>query len=145
MSTANLKQAAHYLIDQLPEEATWDDVVYEMVTRREIEAGLADSEAHRTTPAEDVQIEFGLKALRFTGRTTPRHALDSSMPTSPKTRRWLPVRSSSGRSIAPSRSASFLTRDAKSPNTSARTCAKYWSALIASSTASARSASTSSP
>ncbi len=62
MSNANLKQAAHELIDKLPENATWDDVVYEMVTRREIELGLDDSEANRTTSAEDVAKEFGLKA-----------------------------------------------------------------------------------
>lgn len=60
MPTANLKQAAHELIDQLPDNASWDDVVYEMVTRREIELGLADSEAHRTTPVEDIAKEFGL-------------------------------------------------------------------------------------
>ena len=62
MANANLKQAAHQLIDKLPDDATWDDVVYEMVTRREIELGLADSDANRTTPAEDVIKEFGLKA-----------------------------------------------------------------------------------
>jgi len=62
MAKANLKQAAHQLIDKLPENATWDDVVYEMVTRREIELGLADSEANRTTPVEDVAKEFDLKA-----------------------------------------------------------------------------------
>jgi len=62
MAKANLKQAAHQLIDKLPENATWDDVVYEMVTRREIELGLADSEANCTTPVEDVAKEFDLKA-----------------------------------------------------------------------------------
>jgi len=62
MPSANLKQTAHELIDKLPENATWDDVVYEMVTRREIEQGLADSEANRTTPVEDIAKEFGLKA-----------------------------------------------------------------------------------
>ncbi|HLQ24757.1 MAG TPA: hypothetical protein VK138_02640 [Acidiferrobacterales bacterium] len=62
MPSANLKQTAHELIDKLPENATWDDVVYEMVTRREIEKGLADSEANRTTPVEDIAKEFGLKA-----------------------------------------------------------------------------------
>ena len=62
MPTANLKQAAHELIDKLPDNASWDDVVYEMVTRREIELGLADSEASRTTPVEDVAKEFGLPA-----------------------------------------------------------------------------------
>ncbi len=62
MANTNPKQAAHQLIDKLPDDATWDDVVYEMVTRREIELGLADSDANRTTPAEDVIKEFGLKA-----------------------------------------------------------------------------------
>lgn len=62
MANANLKQVAHQLIDKLPDDATWDDVVYEMVARREIELGLADSDANRATPAEDVIKEFGLKA-----------------------------------------------------------------------------------
>lgn len=62
MANANLKQAAHQLIDKLPDDATWDDVVYEMVARREIELGLADSDANRTTPVEDVIKEFGFKA-----------------------------------------------------------------------------------
>ena len=59
-ATSNLKKAARELIDKLPDSATWDDVVYELAIRREIEAGLADSEANRTTPAEDVAKEFGL-------------------------------------------------------------------------------------
>ncbi len=62
VSNANLKQAAHDLIDKLPENATWDDVVYEMVAHREIERGLDDSDAQRITSAEDVAKEFGLKA-----------------------------------------------------------------------------------
>lgn len=62
MPSSNLKQTAHQLIDKLPENATWDDVVYEMVVRREIELGLADSESNHTTPVEDVAKEFGLKA-----------------------------------------------------------------------------------
>ena len=62
MPNANIKQQAHELIDQLPDNATWRDVVYEMVVRREIELGLADSDANRTTPAEDVLKEFGFNA-----------------------------------------------------------------------------------
>jgi hypothetical protein len=62
MAGANLKKTAHELIDHLPENATWDDVVYEVVTRREIELGLADSDANRTTPVEDVIKEFGIDA-----------------------------------------------------------------------------------
>ncbi len=61
MTTPNLKATARELIDNLPDDATWDDAIYVMVARREIEAGLADSEANRTTPVEDVAKEFGLK------------------------------------------------------------------------------------
>ena len=55
-----IKQAARQLIDQLPENATWNDVVYEMVVRQEIEKGLEDSKAGRTTPVEEVMKEFGV-------------------------------------------------------------------------------------
>jgi len=60
-SSQTIKQAAHQLIDQLPENATWKDVVYEMVVRQEIEKGLEDSDAGRTTPVEEVMKEFGIQ------------------------------------------------------------------------------------
>jgi len=60
MQSADIKQAAHQLIDQLPEGSTWNDAIYEMVVRREVEQGLEDSEAGRTTTVEDVRKEFGL-------------------------------------------------------------------------------------
>ncbi|MHB8453995.1 MAG: hypothetical protein ACYDDO_04700 [Acidiferrobacterales bacterium] len=62
MPAANLKQIAHELIDRLPEGASWDDVVDEMIARREIELGLTNSEANRSMSVEDVAKEFGLKA-----------------------------------------------------------------------------------
>lgn len=62
MQTAgDIKQAAHQTIDQLPTDATWDDVLYSLVERREIELGLADSAAGRTTPVETVMKEFGIE------------------------------------------------------------------------------------
>ncbi len=57
----NIKESLHKLADQLPEDATWDDVLYTIVEGREIQAGLADSAAGRTTPVEDVMKEFGIK------------------------------------------------------------------------------------
>jgi len=62
MSTpaVTIKQTVHQLVDQLPETATWDDVLYEMVVRRDIEKGLADSEANRIIPVEEVMKEFGI-------------------------------------------------------------------------------------
>jgi hypothetical protein len=60
MPIADIKETAHQLIDQLPKGSTWNDAIYEMVVRREIEQGLEDSEAGRTTSVADVRKEFGL-------------------------------------------------------------------------------------
>jgi predicted transcriptional regulator len=57
----DIKQTAHHIIDQLPKGATWDDVLYHFVEHREIELGLADSEAGKTTSVEDVMKEFDIK------------------------------------------------------------------------------------
>jgi len=60
MPTTNIKQEAHRLIEQLPENATWDDLMYEIYVRQTIEAGLADSEAGRTLDVKEVRAKFGL-------------------------------------------------------------------------------------
>ena len=60
MQIADIKNIAHQLIDQLPEGSTWNDAIYEMVVRREIDLGLEDSDAGRTTSVDDVRKEFGL-------------------------------------------------------------------------------------
>jgi hypothetical protein len=48
MPSTNVKQEARRLVDNLPENATWDDVMYEIYVRQASEAGLADSDAGRT-------------------------------------------------------------------------------------------------
>jgi predicted transcriptional regulator len=60
MPTTNIKQEAHRLIEQLPETATWDDLMYEIYVRQAVEAGLADSEAGRTLDVKEVRAKFGL-------------------------------------------------------------------------------------
>ena len=60
MPTTNIKQEAHRLIEQLPETATWDDLMYQIYVRQAIEAGLADSEAGRTLDVQEVRAKFGL-------------------------------------------------------------------------------------
>ena len=60
MTTTAFKDQAHKLVDRLPETADWDELIYQAVVCKEIEAGLADSAAGRVTPAEDVLREFGL-------------------------------------------------------------------------------------
>ena len=59
--TMNFKTTAHTIIDSLSNEASWDDLIYQIVERREVELGLADSDAGKTTPVEDVMQEFGIK------------------------------------------------------------------------------------
>jgi predicted transcriptional regulator len=63
MSTAkmsNFKQRAHALIDRLPEDADWKDLAYEISIIRDIEDGLADSDAGRVTENNEVRQRFGL-------------------------------------------------------------------------------------
>ena len=52
------KQAAKELIEQLPDQSTWDDIMYEMYVKQKIEEGLADIEAGRTIPHEQVKAEL---------------------------------------------------------------------------------------
>lgn len=60
MSATDIKQEARRLVDNLPENATWDDLMYEIQVRQAIETGLADSDAGRTVDVEEVRERFGL-------------------------------------------------------------------------------------
>ncbi len=60
MPTTNIKQEAKRLIEKLPEDATWDDLMYEIYVRQAIEAGLTDSETGRTLAVTEVRAKFGL-------------------------------------------------------------------------------------
>ena len=60
MEALNVKEEARRLIERLPDDATWDDLMHEIYVRQAIEAGLADSEAGRLTGAEEVRSKFGL-------------------------------------------------------------------------------------
>jgi predicted transcriptional regulator len=56
----NLKEEARRLIDELPQNSTWDDLMHRIYVRQAIEAGLDDSEAGRTTDVENVRAQFKL-------------------------------------------------------------------------------------
>lgn len=60
MSTESVKEEARRLLEKLPENVTWDDLMYEIYVRQSIEAGLADSEAGRVTGVAEVRARFGL-------------------------------------------------------------------------------------
>ena len=60
MEAVNIKDEARQLIERLPDDATWDDLMHEIYVRQAIEAGLEDSRAGKLTGVEDVRSKFGL-------------------------------------------------------------------------------------
>lgn len=60
MSTETVKEEARRLIEKLPEDMTWDDLMHEIYVRQSIEAGLADSKAGRVSDVTEVRARFGL-------------------------------------------------------------------------------------
>lgn len=55
-----IKEEAHRLVDQLPDDASWEDLVYRIYVRQSIEAGLRESEAGRVESGAEVRRSFGL-------------------------------------------------------------------------------------
>ena len=60
----NVKSEARRLIEELPEDATWEDLMYQIYVRQAIEAGLSDVEAGRTQDVMEVRASFGLSYSR---------------------------------------------------------------------------------
>jgi predicted transcriptional regulator len=62
MQTESIKEQARQLVDNLPDGATWEDVMYRIYVRQAIEAGIKDSDAGRTMDVEEVRKRFDLPA-----------------------------------------------------------------------------------
>ena len=62
MEMPNVKQEAQHLVDSLPDNATWDDLMYTIYVRQAVEAGLEDSDAGRVLDVNEVRAKFGLPA-----------------------------------------------------------------------------------
>ena len=60
MQTYHIKEEVQSLLKDLPEDATWDDLMYKIYVRQAIEAGLEDSKAGRTIDVKEVCSRFGL-------------------------------------------------------------------------------------
>jgi predicted transcriptional regulator len=54
------KDEALKLIDRMPADATWDDLMREIYIREAIERGLADSKTGRTKDVKEVRAKYGL-------------------------------------------------------------------------------------
>ena len=60
MATQSIKNEARRLVDLLPENSTWEDLMHEIYVRQLIETGLADSKAGRTSQEDKVRTPFCL-------------------------------------------------------------------------------------
>lgn len=60
MQTANIKETVHQLIDQLPDNTSWEKILYTLQVRHDIEAGLADLDAGRVISSARLREDLGL-------------------------------------------------------------------------------------
>jgi hypothetical protein len=61
MTVLNVKQQAQSLIEKLPDNCTWDDIMQQVYVILAVESGLADSQAGRVKSVEEVRSQFGLQ------------------------------------------------------------------------------------
>ena len=56
----DVKSAVRRLADTLPDDATWDDVMYRVYVRQAVDAGLQDAAEGRLVDVAEVRRQFGL-------------------------------------------------------------------------------------
>jgi len=55
---AKIREEARKLLDTLPEEASWDDLMYEIYVRKKIDAGIEAADSGKLTSQEQVRKRF---------------------------------------------------------------------------------------
>ena len=60
MEIQGVKSAVRQLADALPDDATWDDVMYRVYVRQAVDAGLQDVAEGRLVDVTEVRRQFGL-------------------------------------------------------------------------------------
>ncbi len=60
MDTSSVKEQTRRLIEALPDDSSWEDLMHRIYVRQAIEAGLKDSEAGRVVDVEEVRSGFDL-------------------------------------------------------------------------------------
>jgi hypothetical protein len=56
-----VKEEAKKLLDKLPDEISWDDIMYEMYVRNKIDRGLKAADEGKLVSHEDVKKRFSKK------------------------------------------------------------------------------------
>jgi len=52
------KKSAQQILDRLPEDADWDQIMYEFYVKQKIERSLAEAATGQVVPHEDVRREL---------------------------------------------------------------------------------------
>lgn len=60
MQTEGIKEQARQLLENLPDSATWEDLIYQIYVRQAIEAGIRDSDQGKTVDVKEVRRRFEL-------------------------------------------------------------------------------------
>lgn len=60
MTTPSIKEKARQILESLPDDATWDDVLDKLATRRAIEQGLDDVQNGRTITTDELRDRLNL-------------------------------------------------------------------------------------
>jgi predicted transcriptional regulator len=55
---ATAKEAALEILEHLSDQATWEEIMYELYVKQKLEAGFADIEAGRTILPEQVKADL---------------------------------------------------------------------------------------
>ena len=59
MTATSVKNEAKRLVENLPETASWDDLMYEVHVRQKIEEGIKAADEGRVLAHEEVRKRFG--------------------------------------------------------------------------------------
>ena len=62
MEATDIREQAKRLVEKMPANSTWDDLMHEIYVRQAIESGLADSREGRLTDVTQLRAKYGLPA-----------------------------------------------------------------------------------
>ena len=63
MQSTLIKEQAHNLVEKMPDNSTWDDLMREVYVRSVIEQGMQDSAVGRTMDVREVRTKYGLPEI----------------------------------------------------------------------------------
>lgn len=53
--SAGIKREAQRLVERLPEQASWDDLMYEIYVRQAVDRGIADADAGKVVSHDEAR------------------------------------------------------------------------------------------